>query len=204
MVQKLHDLLIYLDFTMWYYLNTVWHNSVLDAVVPFFRNQWTWAPLYLFLLFFMLMNYKRRGMMWCVFFLLSFALSDYISASVFKDIFHRIRPCNNPALNEIAHVIVPCGGGYSFPSSHAANHFALAVFSGITLRPYVRWIWPAAITWAALVAYAQVYVGVHYPWDVICGALFGTAMGMLTSNVFNKVYGLEKRVLKPENSSAVE
>ena len=163
MVQKLHDILIYLDFTMWYYLNTVWHNRVLDAVIPFFRNQWTWAPLYLFLLFFMLINYKRRGMMWCVFFLLSFALSDYISASVFKDIFHRIRPCNNPALNEIAHVIVPCGGGYSFPSSHASNHFALAVFSAITLRPYVKWIWPAAITWAALVAYAQVYVGVHYP-----------------------------------------
>ena len=139
--------------------------------------------------------------MWCVFFLLSFALSDYISASVFKDIFHRIRPCNNPALNEIAHVIVPCGGGYSFPSSHASNHFALAVFSAITLRPYVKWIWPAAITWAALVAYAQVYVGVHYPWDVICGALFGTAMGMLTSNVFNRVYGLERHVVKPQGSA---
>lgn len=199
MVQKLHDILIYLDFTMWYYLNTVWHNNVLDTIIPFFRNQWTWAPLYLFLLFFMLMNYKRRGMMWCVFFLLSFALSDYISASVFKDIFHRIRPCNNPALNEIAHVIVPCGGGYSFPSSHASNHFALAVFSAITLRPHVKWIWPAAITWAALVAYAQVYVGVHYPWDVICGALFGTAMGMLTSRVFNKVYGLEEPAVKEIN-----
>ena len=184
MLAKLHEILVYIDYTTWYYLNTVWQNDFLDAVVPYFRNQWTWAPLYLFLLVFMLKNFRYRGLMWCVFFLATFALSDQLSAHLLKGIFMRIRPCNNPQLAGIVHNIVPCGSGYSFPSSHAANHFALGIFSAITLKHLGKWIWYVSVFWAASVAYAQVYVGVHFPLDVVCGGMFGIAAGLLTARLF--------------------
>ena len=173
-------------------MNTVWRNDVLDAIVPYLRNQWTWAPLYLFLLLFMAMNFGRRGWMWCVFFLLTFSLSDYISASIIKPYFHRIRPCNNPYLSQLVHNIVPCGGGYSFPSSHAANHFSLGVFSAITLQRHVKGVWYMAMAWAILVSYSQVYVGVHFPLDVTCGGLLGIIIASITSAVFNKIYNLSQ------------
>ena len=184
MLAKLHEILVYIDYTTWYYLNTVWQNDFLDAVVPYFRNQWTWAPLYLFLLVFMLKNFRYRGLMWCVFFLATFALSDQLSAHLLKGIFMRIRPCNNPQLAGIVHNIVPCGSGYSFPSSHAANHFALGIFSAITLKHLGKWIAYASVFWAASVAYAQVYVGVHFPLDVVCGGMLGIAAGLLTARLF--------------------
>ncbi len=184
------DELIYLDFRVWYYLNVVGHNAFLDAVVPYLRNQWTWAPLYLFLLLFMTGNFKRKGWMWCVFFLLTFALSDHISAAILKPIFQRVRPCNNPYLEGIVHNIVPCGGGYSFPSSHAANHFSLAIFSAVSLQHIVKRIWIVALAWAILVSYAQVYVGVHFPLDVFCGGILGAIIGCLTGLLYNRIYKL--------------
>ncbi len=175
---------MYLDYTAWYYLNSVWHNNVLDAIIPFFRNQWTWAPLYLFLLVFMLKNFGYKGLMWCVFFLATFALSDQLSAHLMKPIFMRVRPCNNPELAGIVHNIVPCGSGYSFPSSHAANHFSLGIFSAITLGFLSKWIRYVAVLWALSVAYAQVYVGVHFPLDVTVGGILGAAVGIITARLF--------------------
>jgi membrane-associated phospholipid phosphatase len=196
MYQKLHEFVVYLDYTAWYYLNTVWHNGFLDAIIPYFRNQWTWAPLYLFLLVFMLKNFGYRGLMWCVFFLATFALSDQLSAHLIKPLFMRVRPCNNPQLAGIVHNIVPCGSGYSFPSSHAANHFALGVFSALTLGHFGKWIWYASLFWAASVAYAQVYVGVHFPLDVTCGGLLGVAVGILTAKLFRLKFDLSAAVVK--------
>lgn len=183
-MQALHDIFIYLDYTMWYYLNATWHNSMLDTVMPYLRNQWVWAPLYLFLLVFMLMNFGWRGLAWCLFFLITFGISDQLSAHLLKPLFDRIRPCNNPGLAGIVHIIVPCGSGKSFPSAHAANHFSLGVFSAITLRCYVKGIWWMAMGWAAAVAYAQVYVGVHFPMDVIFGGLLGAVAGNVTGRIF--------------------
>lgn len=188
MLKSLHDLLIYWDFTAWYYLNTQWVNDFLDAVMPFIRNQWTWAPLYLFLLIFMPANYGRKGWMWCVFFLMAFAIGDYVSASIIKPYYVRLRPCNNPYLKDIVHLLVPCGSGLSFPSSHATNHFAMGIFSAVTLRKKARWIWPVAILWALSVGYAQIYVGVHYPGDVVVGGLLGSSVGLLIGYIYNKVY----------------
>jgi undecaprenyl-diphosphatase len=96
---------------------------------------------------------------------------------------------------------VPCGSGLSFPSSHAANHFSISVFTGVTLGWYKKWIWPAVIAWAALVCYAQVYVGLHYPLDVFSGALLGALTGAATGKFFNRRFGL---VNKPEDAGSRE
>jgi membrane-associated phospholipid phosphatase len=190
MLSWLQKFLLHLDYELWYYLNTVWHNEFLDTVIPFVRNQYFWGPLYLFLLLFMTLNFGKRGWIWCVGFLITFALSDYISASVLKPLFHRTRPCNNPYLQDILHLLVPRSSGYSFPSTHAANHFSLGIFSSVTLGQKHRWVWIAAIGWAVLVSYAQVYVGVHFPLDITCGALLGISIGLLTGRLYNRRYRL--------------
>jgi membrane-associated phospholipid phosphatase len=194
MIEQLHHALVQFDYSVWYYVNTVWRNGFMDLVLPFFRNQWTWVPLYLFLLIFMLMNFGKNGIIWCLFFLLTFAISDQLSAHLFKEIFHRLRPCNQPALAGIVYNIVPCGSGYSFPSSHASNHFALALFAAASLQGKVKGIWTIALLWAFLVSYAQVYVGVHFPLDVICGGMLGVGVGMLTGKLFH----LKFRLVMPE------
>ncbi len=195
MYEKLHEIFVYIDYTAWYYLNTMWHTKFLDAVVPYLRNQWTWAPLYLFLLVFMLKNFGWRGALWCLFFLTTFALSDQLSAHLLKPMFGRLRPCNNPQLAGLVHIIVPCGSGLSFPSSHAANHFALATFMAGTLGFLAKWIRPAALLWALSVAYAQVYVGVHFPLDVTCGGLLGAAVGLVMARLFVVRFHLNRPAL---------
>lgn len=187
MPDSLHDHLIYWDHVVWFYLNVKWHNAVLDWVMPFLRNQWFWTPLYLFLAIFMPSQYKRNGWIWCALFIVTFAISDQVSASLIKPFFHRVRPCNNETLRGIVHLLVPCGSGKSFPSSHASNHFALAWFMALTLGYKARWVWPAALLWAALVCYAQVYVGVHYPLDVLAGGMLGTCIGLGVGVFFNKL-----------------
>jgi membrane-associated phospholipid phosphatase len=186
MFKRIQDLILNCDRTVWYTVNTEWRCGFLDAVVPFLRNQWTWVPLYLFLLVFMTINFGRKGWLWCVGFLITFAISDSVNSDLLKPFFHRTRPCNNPYLASIVHTLVPCGGGYSFPSSHAANHFSISIFSAITLQKKVKGIWIIAIIWAMAVSYSQVYVGVHYPLDVTCGALLGIITGCLTGKSFNR------------------
>lgn len=182
--------LVRLDLEVWYYLNATWHNEVLDAFIPFFRNQFFWAPLYLFLLVFVLVNFGKKGLFWCAAFLIAFGLADYTSASLIKPFVNRVRPCNNPYLADIVHLLVPCGGGKSFPSSHATNHFALAAFMAATLGREHRWVRWVVFLWAGLIAYSQVYVGVHYPLDVVCGGLLGLVIGTVVGRVFERRWGL--------------
>lgn len=189
-MQNFHDQVVYIDYTIWYYLNVAWQSSFMDTVAPFLRNQWFWAPLYLFLLIFMPSNFGRRGWLWCLAFLICFGIGDQISAHFIKPYIHRLRPCNDPVLQSVVHIIVPCGSGYSFPSSHATNHFALGIFSAITLQKIVKWIWPVALLWAISVSYAQVYVGVHFPLDVFCGGVMGIIIGFAVGKLFNKLYRL--------------
>ena len=126
------------DLAAWRVLHGEWRAGWLDALMPFVRNQFFWAPLYLFFLVFMLRGYGRRGLVWCLGYVVTFGLCDFISASLIKPWIHRTRPCNNTALADVLHIIVPCGSGYSFPSSHAANHFGMAAFIFFTCAR----VWP--------------------------------------------------------------
>ncbi len=122
--------------------------------------------------------------------LVTILLSDQISSTVVKPFFERIRPCNDPVMQSGLRLLLDgCGAGYSFTSSHATNHFALAVYLTFTLRTWIgRYAW-ILFLWAATIAYAQVYAGVHYPLDVIGGALLGSAIGYWTSRFFNNSIG---------------
>jgi len=171
-------------------INSDWANPVFDVIMPFLRNSSSWIPLYLFLLVFVLLNFKVKGIWWSVFFLSTVALTDMTGTYVFKHEFERLRPCSDPDFAEhVRLVLKQCGGGYSFISNHAANHFGMATFFFITFRKVLgKWIW-AGLFWAASIAYAQVYVGIHYPLDVLAGAMLGLVFGISTGTLFNKRYG---------------
>jgi membrane-associated phospholipid phosphatase len=172
-------------------INSGLANPFFDTVMPFLRSALHWVPLYLFLFVFVLMNFKIRGLWWVIFILVTVALTDMTGTYVFKYGFERERPCHDPQLVEHIRLLLTkhCAGGYGFVSNHAANHFGIAVFFFITFgRRFRKWAW-VGIAWAALIAFAQVYVGVHYPLDVICGALLGVAFGIATGTFFNKRFG---------------
>jgi len=109
---------------------------------------------------------------------ITFLLTDQISGSVIKHIFHRLRPCNNPDIGSRL-LIENCGVGYSFVSSHAANSFGIAMFL-VTIISDRSNFGLILATWASLVAFSQVYVGVHFPADVIGGAMVGVFIGLIT------------------------
>lgn len=180
-----------LDWLLFHFINDTLSNSVFDAVLPWCREQWIWAPFYVFIVSFALLNWGKKGGWVIVGLICCVGLTDLTSNYAFKKRFKRLRPCNDPVLAETVRLRLPaCGGGYSFTSSHAANHFAVAVFLIGFLGPLKRWAKPALLGWATLVAFAQVYVGVHFPFDVLCGALLGTAIG----------YGIRNRTICAFNS----
>ena len=171
-------------------INNHQSNSFFDAIMPFLRIAYFWIPVYLFLLVFIPTNFKGRGWWWLVMFLCTVSLCDMTSTNLFKEVFKRLRPCTDPEfLQHVRLVVDRCGGMYSFTSNHAANHFGMATFIFITLRPVIKnWGW-LAYFWAAIIGYSQVYVGVHYPFDIVGGATIGFMFGWLLGTFFNKRFG---------------
>ena len=171
-------------------LNSKWTNPFFDSVLPYFRDSVFWAPLYLFVLVFIALNYGKKGWWWSLAFICTIAIADIVSSKGFKPNVERFRPCQDPLFfDQVRLLLKACSGSYSFTSSHAANHFAMASFVSITLYPSLgRWIYLTYL-WAFFIAYAQVYVGVHYPLDVLGGAVLGVLTGLLTSFIFRKQVG---------------
>jgi undecaprenyl-diphosphatase len=165
-------------------------NPVFDAVLPYFRNSVFWAPLYIFLLVFIMLNYGRRGWWWSLGFVCTVALADLAGARIFKEGFERLRPCQDPSFYPYVRLLLKqCSGSFSFVSNHAANHFGMATFVSATFYPvFGRWVYFSYL-WAVFIAYAQVYVGVHYPLDVLGGGALGTLAGLLTAWVVNNKVG---------------
>lgn len=159
-------------------------SSVMDKIMPVLREPLTWVPLYAFMLIYVLIKDKNKALPFFVLSVLTFAITDSLCAQVLKPLFGRLRPCHEPGLQGVIRELVDCGGFYSMPSNHAANHFGLAAMWFYSLQRINgqkwRWLW----FWAAAVCYAQVYVGKHYPFDVIVGAITGFLTGLGMSRLF--------------------
>jgi len=172
-------------------INSDWHNPFFTWLMPWLRNSNVWVPLYLFLMLVVLINYKKTGWWWLAFAAGTVILTDFVSSSIIKENIWRLRPCNNPDYASWINVLV----GYrpqssSFTSSHAANHFGLATFLYLTLRKRFG-KWPLVFfLWAFSISFAQVYVGVHYPLDIVGGTMIGIVIGYLSGRSFNSNYGL--------------
>lgn len=171
-------------------INTEWHTPWLDSVFPWWREANAWIPLYLFFFLFAILNFGKKAIPWILFVVITLVLTDQISSTLIKNWVARPRPCRDEYLAaQVRLILNGCSGGYSFPSSHATNHFGFAVFIVITLKPLLKkWTWFFPL-WAATISYGQVYVGVHYPVDVIAGALLGSLIGYFTATVFTQRIG---------------
>lgn len=172
-------------------IHNQWSNPFFDAVLPWLREPYFWIPVYAFLLYFSVKKFGRNGLLWCLAFVLVFGLADFTSASILKPYFGRLRPCNEPALQTFIHDLVGCGSGKSFPSSHSSNHFGLSFFIVFTLGRFYSWMKIPAMLWALLVVLAQVYVGVHYPLDIVGGFVVGLCSAGLVAFFFNKYVALK-------------
>ena len=183
-----------MDAKLFLFLNGL-HADWLDPIMIFISGKLTWLPFYLVLLFLVIKNYKKQSILIIISIILLIVCSDQISSSVFKPLFERPRPCHNEAIKDL--VYLPnghCGGAYGFISSHACNVFALAVFITHVLKKYYRKIAHVMFVWATLVAYSRIYMGVHYPGDVVVGAVVGVLIGMLISRIYDiSVKRLESR-----------
>jgi undecaprenyl-diphosphatase len=135
-----------------------------------------WVPLYLAILWWLYRIYGRKFPILLLFVLIAVILADQVSVQVFKNTFQRLRPCHEPAIQGMVHLVNnQCGGLYGFVSSHATNSFNVALFSLMLIRR--RWYSISIVSWAAIVGYSRIYLGVHYPGDVICGAILGSLIG---------------------------
>ncbi len=180
------------DYNLFAKINGRWHNSFFDVFFPFIREPTVWVPLYFFLVVFITTNFKIKGWIWVLFFLINVTLSDYVSSTLIKDNFMRLRPCRDPFLAEnIRFLVAYCPVSSSFTSSHAVNHFAAAMFIFTTFKKAISSKWAVLFLWAAAISYAQVYVGVHFPFDIFCGAIVGVILGYIPAKVFNSKFGLE-------------
>jgi membrane-associated phospholipid phosphatase len=170
-------------------INDHWSNPFFDSIMPYLRSPVLWAPLYVFVGVFVLLNFKEKGLWWAVLFISTIALTDLAGTYIFKHNVVRLRPCSDPNFYFHVRLLLKQCAGYSFVSNHAANHFGMATFVVVTFHRYLKkWVW-IPFLWAAFIGYAQVYVGVHYPFDVLCGALLGSLFGFFTGALFNKRFG---------------
>lgn len=140
-------------------------------------NKLTFIPLYAALLYLL---YKHLGLKTLLLLVLVIAamitFTDQVT-NLFKDGFERLRPCREDGVKEFMRYIAPRCGKYGFFSGHSSNSMAAAVFAGLLLRPYYKKLIFILLFWSALVAYSRIYVGVHYPLDIICGMTFGALAG---------------------------
>ena len=183
--------LLQLDKQIFQVINNGWQNNFFDTVMPFLRNSNFWLPLYLFLLLFALVNFKKNRAWWIFYAVGTVILSNYLSSDIIKENIFRLRPCNDPELADSIRVLVSYRPqSSSFTSSHSVNHFAMGAFFYSTLHPFIgKWAL-LFFVWAISICYAQVYVGVHFPLDVICGGLIGLVLGYLSARSFNNNYQL--------------
>ncbi|GBD93954.1 undecaprenyl-diphosphatase BcrC [bacterium BMS3Abin05] len=188
-------LFVHLDTILFNLFNQTLANPVLDWIMPRLTNLNNWRlPLLLIWLALMFWG-GRKGRTAAILIILTIALSDQISSAVIKPFVHRIRPCH---VIKTVHLLVGCSGSFSFPSSHATNSMAAAsLFAGF--YPKIRWY---LYTLAGLIAFSRVYVGVHYPFDVITGAILGFLIGWLIVAGYKKFLKARIEILR-ENANGL-
>ena len=162
-----------------------WHGPFWDQVMWLVSTKWLWIPLYLFILGWLIKIYKKRFWILLLFIVLLVFVTDQTSVHLFKDVFKRLRPCHNESLAPFVHLVHHhCGGLYSFISSHATNMFGIAAFSVLLIRNKIFTIvMYVIVTW---IGYSRIYLGVHFPGDVLTGAIVGTFLGWLIYLMFRE------------------
>ena len=181
------ETLIDLDKSFFVFLNSL-GSELFYSIWMFITNKKSSIPLYLFLIYYI---YKKLSntefLKYLVLISILILFTDQIS-SLFKDYFERFRPCHDETINDHIRIVkISCGGLYGFFSAHAANSFALATFFYFSLKRFSS-NFKYLFLWAIIVSYSRIYIGVHFPIDIIFGAFVGFLLGFIFSYIYNKFH----------------
>jgi undecaprenyl-diphosphatase len=179
------DWLIHIDRELMLFLNG-FHSPFFDFIMWWTSDRFIWIPLYLLILVLFIRKFKSLAFWPILITLMAVAMSDFFSAHIIKEGIHRLRPTYDPVIGQLVHTVHGYTGGlYGFVSSHAANTFALATMSYLFIRS--RPLTVFIFAWAIFVSYSRIYLGVHYPADVFCGALFGSLLALVLYFIWLKI-----------------
>lgn len=168
-----------LDLEILYFFNVTLSSSFLDTAMTFLTNLRNWIPVYSLAAFFLVWKYKWRGVRVVLASALLVGVVNIITNVFIKEFFERSRPCATDAVGAqiVGWIRLPDGmrHGFSMPSSHAVNNFAIAIFFSIVFstRKVMGWVFTIAL----IVALTRLYLGLHYPSDILAGIIFGIALG---------------------------
>ena len=158
------------------------HSTLLDTVMIFASNRLVWFPVYTILIGWLIYHFRWRAALLLPLVIAAVGLADSITSRLFKPFFERPRPCHDATLEHLLRLPDGCGGQFGFLSSHAANSMALAIFLALVLPAgRFRGLKIGVFAWFVLLSYSRVYLGAHYPTDVLGGAAVGGLMGWLAA-----------------------
>ena len=174
MLQRVNEL----DRELFLYLNNL-GNENWDMFWLLVTDKWTAIPLYLVLLYLLFKKFGWRGFLLTIVVIALLITATDQLGNVFKDGFQRLRPCGQEGVMEYARMVAAYCGKFGYFSAHASNSAGVAIFMGLIFRrnyPFLIWI---LLFWALLVSYSCIYLGVHYPGDVLTGMVLGGMIGYL-------------------------
>ena len=162
------------------------YNSFFDNLMWWISDRFVWIPLYLSIIFSLFKIKGRDAMIAALAVGLCVLIADQVASGFCKPFFERLRPTHDPELKDIVHVVNDYRSAlYGFCSSHASNTFGIATLTFLLFRN--RWYAMLIFSWAALNCYSRMYLGVHFPLDIICGALVGVAAGYISYYLYKLV-----------------
>lgn len=173
------------DTELFLWLNRL-HTPLMDVAMYWITDRLFWVPFYALIIFFLVRQFRWRGVWMVLAAIVAVGLADQVASSLFKPYFARFRPCHNPDIDQMVHLVRGCGGKYGFVSSHSSTTFALATLLWLLLRGQIRYVY-LLFVWAFLVSYSRIYVGVHYPLDLAGGAAMGIMCAAGTALVYRKI-----------------
>lgn len=165
--------IIDIDKSIFYFLNGM-HSPFWDVAMALFTRTETWLLFYGTLIFFIIKKYRMKSILVLLLIALCIVFADQFSGLI-KDLVQRLRPTHDPSMEGMVHNVLSKGGLYGYFSSHAANTFSVAVFTSFLFRNRAYNL--LIFAWAAGVSYTRIYLGVHFPFDVLTGIIVGSAIG---------------------------